>query len=680
MGYKTKQLRTMKALASILNDLYFEKNTSPIFNAFFAFLIFLFSIVQGVAQCDSIPKITPDLWTHNITYITKSFINTETCERLSEYRYEFEDDCMPCELKAIIDQTEPFYITIADIKRTEVQFNETQLKPIEKYSDIAYYLIDPSDTKINRLEIKVWISNDIHFNISGFNRDFDFESYLEEDLHDHLKHRMVTYLFLGLLFASFMISFSSYFFSKSSDFKWYSLYVFVMFLFFLPRGIFSNEILGLENRDIQMITQPLVYVFYNLFTISFLKITKEQRILNFLLKAAIYLLIGFSALFIISIIWDLDSFKYSLWTVFRFSALTYASLTILFLFGIKSPLKYFILIGSLALIVGAALSMYFTQARLHPLGILPIHWMYYGTVAELFIFYAGIGYRINLEHIEKLNLSQNLVEEMEKNKVLQELRNEQLVKEIDIAEVKVKEEEKQKTDAQYELLLQKTEMQLLRAQMNPHFIFNSLNSIKSFIAKNEPRKATNFLNKFSKLIRLILNNSNSSSTTLKQEIQTLRFYLEVEQLRLDEDFRFQIVMDERLNAIEVQPLLIQPYVENAIWHGLVPKQGPKKLIITIETISGKRLKISIRDNGIGRVASQKFKSESHSKSKSHGMSITNSRITKGNQISSDMNKVDIIDHYDKQGNAQGTEVILLINYRENLISDEIQPRPQSPFS
>jgi sensor histidine kinase YesM len=633
-----------------------------IFVAFFVFPPFVLTF----GQCDSFPVLETDSWVYDIQYITSDFIHEEKCKLLSENQYEFEEDCSPCTLATTIEgHTEAFYMSVAGVTRSEVYMNGQEVEPVEQFSDISYFYISPTMQGANLLKVTVWLSNEIHMEISGFDQAFDFESFLTKKLETYEKHSLVTNLFLGLLFAAFMISLSSFIFSRSADFKWYTLYVFVLFLFFLPRGIHSNEILGLENKDVQMIFQPLVYVFYNLFIISFLKITKRQYLLNFLLKAAMVMLLAFSCLFIISIGFDLDDFKKVLWTIFRLVALIYASLTIGFLVATKIHLKIFIVIGSISLIVGAGLAMYFTHISFNPFGILPIHWMYYGTLVEVLVFYSGIGYRINLEHIEKLELSQSLFDEMEKNKILQEQKNAELVKEVSLAEGKVKEEEKQRTKAEYELLLRKTELQLLRAQMNPHFIYNSLNSIKSYIARNEPRKATNFLNKFAKLIRIILNNSNSSLSSLKQELETLRFYLEVEQLRLDDDFTFNIEMEEHLGKISIPPLLIQPYVENAIWHGLVPKKGPKVLLIKVEEVKENRLKITIKDNGIGRIESMEYKSKVLHKNDSRGMDITSTRILKGVGKSSFKNKVEVIDHYNKNGDSLGTEVVILINYHAN---------------
>ena len=121
------------------------------------------------------------------------------------------------------------------------------------------------------------------------------------------------------------------------------------------------------------------------------------------------------------------------------------------------------------------------------------------------------------------------------------------------------------------------EMQALRAQMNPHFIFNSLSSINHFVLKNETEAASDYLTKFSKLIRTVLNNSKKSMVSLEEELEMLRLYLEMENLRFKNAFSYGIHLDEMVKptCIFIPPLLFQPFVENAVWHGLMHKKDPK---------------------------------------------------------------------------------------------------------
>ena len=135
------------------------------------------------------------------------------------------------------------------------------------------------------------------------------------------------------------------------------------------------------------------------------------------------------------------------------------------------------------------------------------------------------------------------------------------------------------------------EMQALRAQMNPHFIFNSLNSINWFIQQNNRAQASEYLTKFSKLVRLILQNSKASLIPLESELESLALYLELEAMRFDYHFSYKISVppDMDISMLKVPPLIIQPYVENAIWHGLMHKEEKGQLEIEVNEEDGQLL-------------------------------------------------------------------------------------------
>jgi LytS/YehU family sensor histidine kinase len=215
--------------------------------------------------------------------------------------------------------------------------------------------------------------------------------------------------------------------------------------------------------------------------------------------------------------------------------------------------------------------------------------------------------------------------------------------------------------ATYQNRMTELEMQALRAQMNPHFIFNCLNSINRFILKNQADEASDYLTKFSKLIRLILFNSQSQSVPLENELEALKLYLEMEMLRFEGRFHFQINThpDLEVEELEVPPLIIQPYVENAIWHGLMHKEGQGHLSIDLYRQNGMLL-CQITDDGVGRKRAAELKSKSASKGKSLGMQITSHRLELINSLSEKETTVQITDLVDSAGEACGTRVVLKI--------------------
>jgi hypothetical protein len=204
------------------------------------------------------------------------------------------------------------------------------------------------------------------------------------------------------------------------------------------------------------------------------------------------------------------------------------------------------------------------------------------------------------------------------------------------------------------------EMQALRAQMSPHFIFNSLNSINRFILQNEKAQASEYLTKFSKLIRLILQNSQAALIPLESELESLKLYLDLEALRFDYHFKYTISVDKELDisALKVPPLVMQPYAENAIWHGLMHKEEKGQLDIGLHQENGYLL-LKITDDGIGRKQASALASKSATRNKSMGLKITADRIgllqTESSQAS-----VVIHDLIHPDGRAAGTEVIIKI--------------------
>ncbi|RYU97328.1 histidine kinase [Emticicia agri] len=217
-------------------------------------------------------------------------------------------------------------------------------------------------------------------------------------------------------------------------------------------------------------------------------------------------------------------------------------------------------------------------------------------------------------------------------------------------------------EAEYQQRIAQTEIAALRAQMNPHFIFNCLNSIQYYVANNDLDAASDYLTKFSRLIRLVLENSRSEKVTLSNELETLRFYIEMEAMRFGKKLNYEIRIDEDIepDILQIPPLLIQPFVENAVWHGLMHKPQGGTVSIAIKQPQAETLQILITDDGIGRKKAVEFKSKSATNRKSFGLKVTTERIELINGLYQTNTKVQMIDLTDAQGQASGTQVIVEI--------------------
>jgi ligand-binding sensor domain-containing protein len=195
------------------------------------------------------------------------------------------------------------------------------------------------------------------------------------------------------------------------------------------------------------------------------------------------------------------------------------------------------------------------------------------------------------------------------------------------------------------------EMKALRAQMNPHFIFNSLNSIQECIVTKNTDAAYNYLSQFSKLVRRILENSGKEMVPLKEEQELMQWYLSLEQLRFTDEFTFSIQNNCSNPQIEIPSMIVQPFIENALWHGLANKQG-KKIISLVFNDDNTGIAIEISDNGIGRKAAALLPRRPDKQSM--GLDITKERLQNYSHTSS----IEIIDLLDTNGNAGGTKVII----------------------
>jgi ligand-binding sensor domain-containing protein len=207
------------------------------------------------------------------------------------------------------------------------------------------------------------------------------------------------------------------------------------------------------------------------------------------------------------------------------------------------------------------------------------------------------------------------------------------------------------------------EMMALRSQMNPHFIFNSLNSIENFIMLNEKRLASDYLNKFATLIRMILENSRKQLVPLSVDMEAMQLYVDLERLRFENKFDYITDIDEQLlkGDYRVTPLLIQPFVENAIVHGLAPseKQG-LWLKITVR-LRDDYIHYTIEDNGVGRIEAMSYSRKHRPGHKSLGLQISRERMDIINRRTRTESTLDILDLHDADGRPAGTRVQLTIN-------------------
>lgn len=203
-----------------------------------------------------------------------------------------------------------------------------------------------------------------------------------------------------------------------------------------------------------------------------------------------------------------------------------------------------------------------------------------------------------------------------------------------------------------------SELKSLRAQMNPHFLFNALNSIQGVLLKQSVEVTQDYLGKFGKLMRTILDHADRSSISIKEELDSITNYLEIEQLRANQ-FQYHIDIDQSLDIYnrEIPAMIVQPFIENSIWHGFAHKEDDKQLLIKFTNGAEEETFIEIVDNGIGRRKAQSLRSSKH---KSKGIQLVKERIDILNHKAERKITIDIIDLEDPLGNHPGTKVVISI--------------------
>ena len=476
-------------------------------------------------------------------------------------------------------------------------------------------------------------------------------------------------IFLGLLLGLFLYFFVTYFFNKSTSFLLYSLYLLSLFIYFFSRlhivGHFWREtypIMIIICNDISMILSSTLYT---AFVSSYLDFRNNYSTLYPWIKGYLYCMYSVAIIYTYFLVFDRFNPIHVNIIDYEFIIMTLAGIIVLvyvIVKGLKGAAAWIVVIGSLLLIAGNASSMLGGNF----MNIVPF------ITVEVLLFAVGLGYQIRLNDLERLKTKSALIKQLQLNdklqKNMQSKLEEEVKKQTETAIEMAKAAEMAKAEKRHtELLseLEQAKMKALQAQMNPHFIFNCLNSIRLYYMSEDLEKADDYITKFSRLIRSILNYSRMKNISLKEELGTLQLYMEFEQMRYKGKFDFIIDVDENINLanIRIQSMLLQPFVENAIWHGLMMSehQGLVKIQIKPYDTSSSREKliIIIEDNGIGRKKSKQFKKDNVSKRKSHGLQITKERLDLLKRTENKEAMFEIIDLYNDQNQAIGTKVHII---------------------
>lgn len=472
----------------------------------------------------------------------------------------------------------------------------------------------------------------------------------------------------------------SYYLSKDRSFVMYALYLIVLLMLSIKntQNTFSIQLseaypLILKNRILVGLYQCSFIITYLWFTYYFLDLKNRYNKLAKIISKYNMIASIYCCVFLLL---DLFIFKNELLIKLNVVFLFPCTLILLGYITIqitktKTPLTTIYLVGLYVLVIFSMLSVYFylmpaTDFMLRN-NINFSHFLMVGTFIEVVLMSIGLGIKekVYLTDYEKNNYK--LLKQLKQNEQLQEDINNRLQEKIEVQKQEIYLRNKEvenykiaKVKTKYKNQVEKMKLTGLLSQMNPHFIFNALNSIKLFIINNDAKNAVFYLNKFSKLIRRILNSSTQNTTTLGEELDILEIYINLENIRFDNEINYSFKIDENLNSVFIPSLILQPFVENAIWHGLSTKEGVKNLDIIVKKCNETNsLDICIQDNGIGRKEAEKNKQKRRIKRKSIGIQITKERIKNFAQYRNGKHSISYNDLYENN-EPVGTEVLLKI--------------------
>lgn len=448
-------------------------------------------------------------------------------------------------------------------------------------------------------------------------------------------------------------------------FYWYFIYSFFLFIYIQFTSSYQSLIDLNSEFSIRLhhIMRWFIQVVYNcayfFFFIHLLKTKTYLPLFSKWLKIIVKSVFGISVFMaLLSLIMQNENIYVNYFSLGFTPFTSVLGLVCLYkLWEIPGRLKILFFIGGLAYMVFAVIALVLSKLEANTFhdeqNLAPIVYFYIGIIIEQIAFGFALAYFI--EQVNKKyqkTISQNL---SLKSKHNEELSNKlklqsQVLKRMNS---EAKEKEVALIKSKYESKLHESQLSSLQSKMNPHFIFNALNSIKAYLIENDKRKAINYLNHFSKLVRKILESSRIETITLKEELAMIELYVQIENTRFNKSIEFILEQDsDKINDIYLPPLILQPFVENALWHGLAPCKNSKKLSLKVTGSKG-FTRIQIEDNGVGRQFNLRKSKKTTIKKKSMGIHMTQERLDVFNEKFNTAYQFEI---KDKTGNQTGTIV------------------------
>jgi sensor histidine kinase YesM len=496
---------------------------------------------------------------------------------------------------------------------------------------------------------------------------------LENSNHNGLGWAVTSILFYLSLYHFFL-----YIKNKEKFYLFYSIYAFINALNLIKRvkGVFTEDIYNAwpelfihANFPIQFAS----YLIFSFFVMEILNFRKHYpKFKVFFTRYALAISVVFGILVAGRYLWDgYDMMRSFYINIFMPITWFFTLIGIYLIVRIPEKVKYYILIGFLILGVFTSVFAFVTFGKELSITNKYYYLFYLPVLVENFLYTFSLAIKQREVYDEKISIQKDLFEQMGENESLKAQLNEKLKQELVLKEEKIntleadaKEQRMAKLKSDYEKEITLLHLQSLRNQMNPHFIFNALNSIKVYLIENDKENAVTYLNKFAKLIRMVLESSRMFSIPLGEELDIAGLYVSLESIRFEKSINYELIIGEDVDLRDnkVPPLILQPFLENAIWHGLNTKKGIKSIVVKVFKLED-NLIISIRDNGVGRKKSGELMVNKSIKKQSLGIKLTSERLRYFNESENVGYHFEIKDY---PSGEEGTEVVIYLNKSEVL--------------
>jgi|GEM_PF-5366627 len=461
----------------------------------------------------------------------------------------------------------------------------------------------------------------------------------------HLTNSFVLIMFLFGVMSLIMFGIS-----KINVYLYYGLHAMAISLYYINKVSYLSDALynmiGMDGIKLfNNAIQPIMYYFLALFVYEFLDARHADRKFAKLLKYFARFALISSLIIIISFFID-KNISENIYNFYRLFTILYSTFIAGYLIYKKANIPTLIIgYSNVILILLGAVAMYTSIKNIIIYGIAPLDFFTVGMLIFIIGITSALGFLAYLGELERINAKESIIK-------LEREAKQKLEGDLQISKLTARNNQVEKDIAELELLV-------LRNQLNPHFLYNSMNTLKLYILKNENIDAAKFIDRFSGLFRKVLNNSRQRLITLNDEVEAMQQYLELEQIRFRNAFTYSVDIDNEIDTsfTRIPPMIFQPFLENSINHGIGLNENRNGHIdLKIQAVDDEYYRVTIIDNGVGREYAQNLKSKKRNAHKSLGTQIIDDRLTAINKLFNYQSFFEYVDLYDDNRKAIGTRV------------------------